>query len=306
MGLYYNDFSSFMRRRFGCKVQKISLDGGFTCPNRDGTVGRGGCTYCNNQTFNPAYCHTHKSVKEQLTDGVQFFAHKYPEMRYLAYFQAYTNTYAPLDRLRALYEEALQVPGVVGIVISTRPDCISPALLDYLATLAQRTYVLVEYGIESTDDATLARINRGHTYAVAVDAVTRTAQRGIDTGAHLIVGLPGEKEDAIITMAHEISRLPLTTVKLHQLQLIKDTRMAQEYEEHPEDFKLFSPDEYINLVAHFVEHIHPQFVLERFVSSSPDDLLIAPRWGLKNYEFVERLNHTLQLRGTRQGIYFVS
>lgn len=289
----YNDFPTFLKRLFTGKVQKISLNAGFTCPNRDGTVGYGGCTYCNNQTFNPEYCRTEKTVAVQLEEGKRFFAHKYPEMKYLAYFQAYTNTYGELEALKRKYEEALAVDGVVGLIIGTRPDCMPDALLDYLETLARQTFVLVEYGIESTLDRTLRRINRGHTWQAAVDAVERTAARGLPVGGHVILGLPGESREDILGQAADISRLPLDTLKLHQLQLIRGTRMAREYEERPEDFHLFHDvDEYISLVVDYIQRLRPDLVLERFVSQSPKELLLAPDWGLKNYEF----NHRLQKR----------
>lgn len=289
----YNDFPTFLKRFFTGKVQKISINAGFTCPNRDGTVGYGGCTYCNNQTFNPEYCRTEKSVSVQLEEGKRFFAHKYPEMKYLAYFQAYTNTYGELEALKRKYEEALAVGDVVGLVIGTRPDCMPDALLDYLEALARRTFVLVEYGIESTLDCTLRRINRGHTWQAAVDAVERTAARGLPVGGHVILGLPGESREDILGQAADISRLPLDTLKLHQLQLIRGTRMAREYEERPEDFHLFHDvDEYISLVVDYIQRLRPDLVLERFVSQSPKELLLAPDWGLKNYEF----NHRLQKR----------
>ena len=214
---FYNEFGAYLRGIFGCKVQKITLDGGFTCPNSDGKVGHGGCTYCNNQTFNPAYCHRHLPVKEQMLEGMSFFAHKYPSMRYLAYFQAYTNTYDSLDNLKQRYEEALSVEGCVGLVIGTRPDCMPDEILDYLQMLAGRTFVLVEYGIESVNDDTLQRINRGHDYACAADAVRRTAARGIPVGAHMILGLPGEDREELMRQASVLSELPLTTLKLHQL-----------------------------------------------------------------------------------------
>ena len=289
----YNDFPTFLKRFFTGKVQKISINAGFTCPNRDGTVGYGGCTYCNNQTFNPEYCRTEKTVSVQLEEGKRFFAHKYPEMKYLAYFQTYTNTYGELEALKCKYEEALAVDDVVGLVIGTRPDCMPDALLDYLEALARRTFVLVEYGIESTLDCTLRRINRGHTWQAAVDAVERTAARGLPVGGHVILGLPGESREDMLGQAADISRLPLDTLKLHQLQLIRGTRMAREYEERPEDFHLFHDvDEYISLVVDYIQRLRPDLVLERFVSQSPKELLIAPDWGLKNYEF----NHRLQKR----------
>ena len=253
----YNEFTFFLKKYFSYKVQKISLNAGFTCPNRDGTKGLGGCTYCNNQTFNPEYCKTEKSVTRQLEEGKQFFAHKYPEMKYLAYFQAYTNTYAELEGLKGKYEEALSVDGVVGLVIGTRPDCMPDPLLRYLEELNKHTFLLVEYGIETTRDVTLKRINRGHTYADTVETVNRTAACGILTGGHVILGLPGETHDEIIAQAAELSRLPLTTLKMHQLQLIRGTKMAREFECRPEDFHLFSVDEYIDLVIDYVEHLRP-------------------------------------------------
>jgi len=297
----YNDFSTFLRKYFDGKVQKISLNAGFTCPNRDGVKGKGGCTYCNNQTFNPEYCKTEKSVKEQLEEGRLFFSRKYPEMKYLAYFQAYTNTYSELEELKKKYEDALSVDGVVGLVIGTRPDCMPDALLDYLEELNKRAFLLVEYGIESTNDDTLRRINRGHTYADTVDAVQRTAARGILTGGHVILGLPGEAHDMIVNQAEMLSKLPLTTLKMHQLQLIRGTKMAHEFEEHPEDFHLYQVDKYIDLVIDYVERLRPDMVLERFVSQSPKELLIAPDWGLKNYEFTERVKKRMREREAYQG-----
>ena len=282
----YNEFTFFLKKYFSYKVQKISLNAGFTCPNRDGTKGLGGCTYCNNQTFNPEYCKTEKSVTRQLEEGKQFFAHKYPDMKYLAYFQAYTNTYAEFEGLKRKYEEALSVDGVVGLVIGTRPDCMPDPLLRYLEELNEHTFLLVEYGIETTRDVTLKRINRGHTYADTVETVNRTAACGILTGGHVILGLPGETHDEIIAQAAELSRLPLTTLKMHQLQLIRGTKMAREFECRPEDFHLFSVDEYIDLVIDYVEHLRPDLILERFVSQSPKELLIAPDWGLKNLSLI--------------------
>ena len=297
----YNDLSAYLSAHFPYKVQKISLNAGFTCPNRDGTVGYGGCTYCNNQTFNPAYCKTEKTVTEQLEEGKQFFARKYPEMKFLAYFQAYTNTYAELEELKRKYEEALSVPNVVGIVIGTRPDCMPDTLLDYLEDLNQRTFLIVEYGVESTDNDTLKRINRGHTFEVAEEAIRKTAARGIRVGAHIILGLPGETNEQLIKQAGVLSALPLTTLKLHQLQLIKGTCMAHEFEMQPEDFHLYSADEYIDLVSDYVEHLRPDIVLERFVSQSPKDLLIAPDWGLKNHEFTDKVKKRMRERDAWQG-----
>lgn len=301
----YNDFGDFLRKIFPYKVQKISINAGFTCPNRDGSKGWGGCTYCNNQTFSPEYCHTEKSVTEQLEEGVRFFSRKYPEMKYLAYFQAYTNTYDELDSLKAKYEEALSYPGVVGLIVGTRPDCMPAALLDYFTALSKDKFVMIEYGLESTLDKTLVRINRGHTYEESVAAIRRTAERGIYTGAHLILGLPGESREEILHHAEELSVLPITTLKLHQLQLIRNTRMAKEYAEHPEEFHLYTADEYIDLVIDFIEKLNPSIVVERFVSQSPKELLIAPDWGLKNFEFTAKVNKRIAERNARQGRLFI-
>ncbi|MBQ8737598.1 MAG: TIGR01212 family radical SAM protein [Bacteroidaceae bacterium] len=300
----YNEFGAWLKLQLGCKAQKISLNAGFTCPNRDGKVGLGGCTYCNNQTFNPEYCQTEKSVTQQLNEGKTFFSRKYPEMKYLAYFQAYTNTYAELEILKRKYEEALAVDGVIGLVIGTRPDCMPNSLLDYLEKLNRQTFIMVEYGIESTYDKTLLRINRGHNHACTVDAIERTARRGIFTGGHIILGLPGETRAEMIEEARTLSSLPLTTLKLHQLQLIKGTRMAEEFIASPSEFHLFSADEYIDLVIDFIENLSPEIVLERFVSQSPASLLAIPGWGLKNYEFVDKVRKRMEERDSLQGKTF--
>ena len=301
----YYSFNQYLRNTFGCKVYEISINAGFTCPNRDGSKGWGGCTYCNNQTFSPEYCHTEKSVTEQLEEGIRFFSRKYPEMKYLAYFQAYTNTYDELSSLKAKYEEALSYPGVVGLIVGTRPDCMPDALLDYFTALSREKFVRIEYGLESTLDKTLLRINRGHTYEESENAIRRTAGRGIYTGAHLILGLPGESRDEILHHADRLSELPVTTLKLHQLQLIRNTRMAKEYAEHPEEFHLYTADEYIDLVIDFIEKLNPSIVVERFVSQSPKELLIAPDWGLKNFEFTAKVNKRIAERNARQGRLFI-
>lgn len=293
--MYYNDFGTWIRKQFpDFRVQKISIDAGFSCPNRDGKISSGGCTYCDNRTFNPSYCDRKKSISEQLEEGKAFFARKYPDMKYLAYFQAYTNTYAKVEQLREMYEEALRVEDVVGIVIGTRPDCMSDELLDYLEELNKRTFLLVEYGIESANDDTLRRINRGHDFACSRDAVERTHARGILTGGHIIIGLPGEDAEESLRQAPIISSLPLDILKIHQMQIIKGTRLAQEYAEHP--FRVYSVEEYIDVIVRFIRLLRPDLVLERFVSQSPKELLVAPKWGLKNYEFTNLLNNRLKSR----------
>ncbi len=302
----YLQFGSWLTEWAGCKDQKISVNAGFTCPNRDGTVGTGGCSYCNNQTFNPAYCATEKSITEQLEEGKRFFGRKYPEIKYLAYFQAYSNTYGELTRLMAKYEEALAIDGVLGLVIGTRPDCMPDELLDYLEELNRRCLLLVEYGIESTCDEILKAVNRGHDYACVCDAVKRTASRGIATGGHIILGLPGSQlvPDYVTTEARRLSALPLTTLKIHQLQIIKHTRMAVEYKEHPERFHRYSVEEYIDSVIEFLENSRPTLVFERFVSQSPPELLAVPGWGLKNHEFTAKLEKRMEELDAWQGRRF--
>ena len=288
------EFGSWLTQQLGFKVQKISINAGFTCPNRDGRVGIGGCTYCNNQTFNPDYCQTSKTIRQQLEEGKRFFGRKYPDMHYLAYFQAYTNTYADLDQLRRKYEEALSVNDVVGLVIGTRPDCMPPVLLDYLEKLNRQTFLIVEYGIESVYDHTLQRINRGHDFACTRQAIEETAARGIRVGGHIIMGLPGETKDDMLAEADILSDLPLTTLKLHQLQLIKGTQMADEYANCPEDFIRFTAEEYADLVVEFIRRSRPDLIFERFVSQSPPQLLAEPGWGLKNYEFMELVKRRIE------------
>ena len=288
-----NAYGKWLSSLTGYKTQKISIHAGFTCPNRDGTLGTTGCTYCNNQTFNPAYCQPAKSITQQLQEGKEFFGKKYPQMHYLAYFQAYTNTYAPLPELRGKYLEALSVPLVDGIVIGTRPDCVSDEVLDLLAELNREHTVIVEYGIESVYNETLRRIRRGHTHQQTVDAIRRTVSRGISVGAHIILGLPGESRDMLLREADILSSLPITTLKIHQLQLIRGTLMAAEYAERPSDFHLFTVDEYIQLLCDFLPRLRPDIILERLVSQSPASLLATPGWGLKNHEFTARLQNKL-------------
>ena len=292
MEQYYHDFGTWIRNQLPFRVQKISIDAGFTCPNRDGRIGIGGCIFCDNKSFNPSYCSHKKSVTEQLEDGKRFFAKKYPDMKYLAYFQAYTNTYDVVDKLKQLYEEALKVEDVVGIVIGTRPDCVSSELLDYLEELNKRTFLIVEYGIESCNDDTLRFINRGHDFACTRKAVEETAKRGIYVGGHVIMGLPGEDASESLRQAPIISSLPLTMLKIHQMQIIKGTRLAKIYKEQP--FHLYTVEEYIDLITQYIGLLRSDLVLERFVTQSPPEMLIAPKWGLKNYEFTNLLNNRLR------------
>lgn len=301
----YLNYNTVLKSEFSERIQKISINAGFTCPNRDGSKGTGGCTYCNNQTFSPEYCKPTKSVSQQMDEGIAFFHHKYQSQLYFAYFQSYTNTYDKIENLTKIYEEALSHPKVIGIVVGTRPDCVSDELLDYFAELSKKYYVMIEYGIESTNDKTLEFINRGHNYASAIEAITKTAEKGIKTGAHLILGLPFENKEQVILHAKRISELPLNTLKLHQLQLVRGTKMAKQFEEHPEQFQLYTADEYIDLVIDFLENLNPKIAIERFVSQSPEGLLIAPNWGLKNFEFVHKLEKRLEERDARQGKLYI-
>ncbi len=302
----YNDFSSHIKLIHSERIQKVSIDAGFTCPNRDGSKGLGGCTFCNNNTFNPAYCMPTKTISDQIKQGVAFFEPKYKTQKYLAYFQAYSNTYSEIEDLKKKYEEALSNPAVVGLVIGTRPDCVSDELLDYFAELKNKIDLTIEYGIESTIDRTLDLINRGHSYQDSVDAIVKTANKGIKVGGHLILGLPGESIDEIVSHAAAVSKLPLDYLKLHQLQIVRGSHLGREYLAGRYTDKLFTLDEYIDLVIDFVERLTPNIILERFISQSPGDLLIAPKWGVKNFEFVAKVEKRMAQRDTYQGRLYVS
>lgn len=298
----YNDFSTHFKHLFDDRVQKVSTDAGFTCPNRDGTKGIGGCTYCNNKTFNPSYCQLSRSISTQLEEGIAFFKRKYESMKFLAYFQAYSNTYAPISNLIKIYNEALEVPGIVGIVIATRPDCLNKEILDYFQELSERCYVMVELGIESCENRTLELINRGHSFEDSAIAIENLASRGIHNCAHLILGLPGEKRNTILNQAKIISSLPVENIKLHQLQIHRDTVMEKQYHQQPELFELYpSAADFVELIIDYIELLRPSIIIERFVSESPANLLIAPNWGIKNFEFVAKVERRLQERNTWQG-----
>ena len=303
-GKRYNDFSSHFRNLFDGRVQKISLHAGFTCPNRDGSRGFGGCTYCNNKTFTPSYCEMEQILKTQVEEGVKFFSKKYDAMRFLAYFQSYTNTYAPVDVLRRLYEEALQHPQVIGLVIATRPDCLDDEVLDLLEEFSRRCYVMVELGLESVKNETLQSINRGHSWEESVRAIIETNQRGIHNCVHLILGLPGESYNDFIDQSRIISTLPIENLKLHQLQIHTGTKMAKEYATFPERYPLFSLESYIETVVDYLEYLNPAIIVERFVSFAPGKMVIAPKWGLKNFEFVAMVEKRLKERDTWQGKKF--
>ena len=286
----FNAYSNYFRGIYGARVQKVSIDAGFSCPNRDGSKGSGGCTYCNNDAFNPSYCRPEKSVSEQIGEGIEFHKWRYNEaISYLAYFQAYSNTYASLGKLRKLYEEALSYPGIVGLIIGTRPDCIDEEKLEYLKELSRKHYVAVEYGIESCYDKTLKRINRGHSFADAIWALEKTTALGITTGAHFIFGLPGETREEMLNQVDIISGLPLTTVKFHQLQIIKGTAMETEFINNPGDFELFSWEEYLDFFVKFLERLNPEIVVERFTGEAPPRFITGEGWGKKRTDQIVNL-----------------
>ena len=323
-GKRYLAFSSCYRLRFGERLQKLVIDAGFSCPNRDGSVGTGGCTYCDNAAFHPNYSTPGKSILEQLEEGIEFHRRRYPRVKhYLAYFQAYSNTYGSLERLRQVYEEALSHPAVVGIVIGTRPDCIDAEKLDYLAALSQgdvlkewrhglklaetgealtAPLVSIEYGIESCYDATLRRINRGHDFSCARRAVKEPSSRGLEVGAHFILGLPGESRKMMLDECRAISELPLNSVKFHQLQLIKGTRMEQEYAAFPSDFETFSLNEYIDFMVSMLERLRPDLYIERIAGEVPPRFVSKTPWGLiRNPDLLHLLDLRLEQLGTYQG-----
>jgi hypothetical protein len=299
----YNSFVGYLKKRYGCRLQKLVVDAGFSCPNRDGTLSTGGCTYCDNAAFHPGYSTPDKSITRQLDEGIEFHQGRYRSVtKYLAYFQAYSNTYGPLEKMRRVYEEALAHKDVIGIVVGTRPDCIDAEKLDYLKELSQDKVVIVEYGIESCHDATLRRINRGHTFEQARRAVELTAEKGIMQGAHFIFGLPGETVPMMMELAPAINALPLDTVKFHQLQIIKGTAMEREFRERREDFVTFTLEGYIDFFVDFLERLRPDLHIERFAGEVPPRFVNETPWGLvRNPQLLEMLEKRLEERDTWQG-----
>lgn len=299
----FNSYSNYFTKQFGGRVQKISIDAGFSCPNRDGKLSRGGCTFCSNAAFNPSICKPEKSIRQQIEEGIEFHRRRYRRAnQYLAYFQPYSNTYKPLDELKSIYAQALEVTEICGIVIGTRPDLIDEGILQHLNEIQKTHYVMLEYGVESVYDGTLKRVNRGHDFATAEKAIRMTAQYGIPCGAHFIFGLPGETKSMMLTAADIISQLPLTTVKFHQLQIFKNTLMAEEYHMHPEYFHLFDLEEYIDFVIDFAERLNPNFVIERFAGEVPPRYLVSEPWMKLRYdEVLCRIERRMEERDTWQG-----
>lgn len=302
----FNSYAAYFKRTFGSRMQKVTINAGFSCPNRDGKLSTGGCTFCRNDAFTPSYCQSEKSITQQIDEGIEFHRRRYrTAQRYLAYFQSFSNTYAPLERLRECYDEALAHPDIAGIVVGTRPDCIDEEKLDYFAELAKRKYVIIEYGVESCYDATLKRINRGHDFATAERAIRLTAERGIHCGAHFILGLPGESEEMLIEQVEKINSLPLTTIKFHQLQLFKDTPMAREYDLHPEEFRFWTVEEYIELFVEIVRRLRPDIVIERFAGEAPPRYHHLEGWGLvRNETLLMMLDKELERKNVHQGDIF--
>ena len=323
-GKRYNSFVGYFKRKYGERLQKIVLDAGFTCPNRDGKVGRGGCTYCDNAAFHPSYSTAGKGLHQQMDEGIEFHKVRYRTTEhYLAYFQSFSNTYAPLSRLRGLYEEALSHPQVVGIVIGTRPDCVDEEKLDYIASLSagnampgwervmsdgtvrRSPIVIVEYGVESCYDSTLERIGRGHDFATAQRAIHMTAERGLDVGIHMILGLPGETKQMMLDACSTLNALPVRSVKFHQLQIVKGTRMETDYQQNPEDFVRFSLDEYMDFFCDILERLRPDLYIERIAGEVPPRFVSETPWGLiRNAELLHMLDARLELRDTWQGKLF--
>lgn len=302
----FNDYSSYIKQKFGGRVQKISVNVGFSCPNRDGTKGTGGCIYCDNSSFTPAYCNASDSIEKQLISGRDFFSHKYPDMRYMAYFQSYTNTYAPIQQLKESYLQAIDC-GMVGIIIGTRPDCINEELVKMLAEVNSIVPVVVEFGIESTCNQTLVEINRHHTWQDSLSSIELCAKYGIETGGHLILGLPFESRQTMLSHATAVSATSIKTIKLHQLQVIEGTILAHRYAKNPQYVSPFDLPSYISLVVDFLEQLSPEIVVERFISVSPANKVIAPHWNrMKNFEVVALIDKELQRRNTWQGRLFTA
>lgn len=303
-GKRYNTAVGYYKRVYGERLQKLVLDAGFSCPNRDGTVGFGGCTYCDNAAFHPGYSTPGKTLAQQIDEGIEFHRIRYRNTtHYLAYFQAYSNTYAPIARLRQLYSEALAHPSVVGLVIGTRPDCVDDEKLDYLAELQEQGHVIqLELGIESCYDSVLEHINRGHDFDCARNAVEAAASRGLRTCAHFILGLPGETRGMMLDSCDAISSLPLHSVKFHQLQIVKGTVMEREYAEHPERFEQFSLDEYLDFMTDMLERLRPDLYIERVAGEVPPRFVGESRWGMvRNFQILHMLDERMEKRDARQG-----
>ncbi len=295
MNIWYKDYSEYLAERFpGVKVQKISVNAGFSCPNRDGTIGVGGCIYCDNRSFTPGYCMTGDAVAEQLRKGKEFFSRKYPRMKYLAYFQSFTGTYShSTELLQSLYAEALSEPDIVGLVIGTRPDTLPDEVIDLLSEINSRVPVFVELGVETSSDETLRLINRNHTWQDVMESVSRLVDMEIEVGVHLIAGLPGEDKERVLQSIRDVCALPVHSIKLHQMQVIRDTVLHQKILSGELSVPSFTLDEYLDLCVEIVKIVPRHIAIERFLASAPPQMVIAPKWGLKNHEFTDKLHNRL-------------
>ncbi|MFC2123817.1 TIGR01212 family radical SAM protein [Bacteroidota bacterium] len=302
----YNSFASRIKEKYGSRLQKVSVNAGFTCPNRDGNVATGGCTYCNNASFTPSYCTDQESITSQINNGIEFLKWRYKKLgHFLAYFQSYSNTYDTLDILKERYLTALDHPEISGLVISTRPDCINDDILDYLQLLSEKQHIFLEYGIESCYNETLKKVNRGHSFEQTRTAIELTAERKLHVTGHLLFGLPGETRDMMLNEATIVSSLPLNALKFHQLQVIRNTRMATDYKYNHDQFNLFSLDEYIDFVISFIENLNPDIALERLASESPPGYRISEGFGNKRVDWVQKkIESVMKERNTWQGKKF--
>ncbi len=300
--LRYNSYGNFLRNKFGCRIHKVPVHAGFTCPNRDGTIAFGGCTYCNIDSYTPESARTRIPIPEQVKTGIEYLKNRVGAKAFLVYFQPYSNTYASVEHLKELYEQALAHPEVVGISVGTRPDCIDDEKLSYFEQLSRQYFVTIEYGIESVHDETLRLINRGHDYARTVDAIKKTADRGIHICGHVILGFPNETMDQIITTADEISKLPLNFIKIHNLHVVRHTEMAREYSKNP--FQLFSFDEWVELVCKFLERLNPEFIIDRLYGDAPKEILIEPQWCRNGSKIIHAIQQELKRKDTFQGKLF--
>ena len=299
----FHSLADNYKQRYGSRIQKVSVNAGFTCPNRDGTKGYGGCTFCNNEGFNPSYCHDESSVKEQIDKGLSFLKKRYRRAQiFVAYFQAYSNTYADIEVLKHKYEQAFSHPEISGLSIGTRPDCIDNDKLDYLEELAEKYIISVEYGVESCYEDTLIKINRGHSFEDSVRAIEQTAAKNIHTGIHLIIGLPGESRKRMLEQSNIISTLPINSVKFHQFQIVKGTTMAEDYAKHPEKFSFFEPEEYVDFMVEFLEKLRPDIAIERFAGEVPPEYNLRKTWGgLRSDQIIIMIEKELEKRNTWQG-----
>lgn len=298
----YNAYSNFLKEKFGCRVHKVSVDMGFTCPNRDGSVAQGGCVYCNNDAFVPPYARARFPMHEQIENGMRYLKKRFNAQKFIIYFQAYTNTYNKIEKLEKLYREALGYENVVGIAVGTRSDCVDATKIDLFEALADECFVSVEYGIESVYDRTLRFMNRGHDYQSVVDAIELTKRRGVHIGAHIILGMPTETEEEMLQMAEEVSRLGIDSLKIHNLHIVKNTPLAEIYKNSP--FHLFSYCEYVELITSFLERISPDLVIERLFADTPADLLIAPVWNKTHNAIMRGIEEALERNKTYQGRLF--